>query len=114
MAYTNMLDIFGIDVLWKMKSREVPRVFIFCTVSSSDELFLLDRILFSINLNRDMEHVIVCTDFPSHAKARDILLQFGANANVFHGRCVNLPSLKELIMEPILKKKVWEKIKGIL
>ena len=100
------LRILGIDTIWRRRASYKKRLIIVVGELSEEELYLVNSICFSVNLNFCERQTIIVKLLPKWVKKDDTVLDFGGlvpNAK----NVIGLPYPREILQEPNLKRKIW-------
>ena len=100
------LRILGIDTFWRRRASCKKRLIVVVGELSEEELYLVNSICFSVNLNYCERQTFIVKSVPKWAKEEDTVLDFlglvPRAENV-----IDLPKPREIFQEPNLKKKIW-------
>ena len=100
------LRILGIDTFWRRRASGKKRLIVVVGELSEEELYLVNSICFSVNLNYCERQTLIVKLLPKWAKKDDTVLDFGGlvpNAK----NVIGLPHPGEILQEPKLKRKIW-------
>ena len=100
------LRILGIDTFWRRRASCKKRLIVVVGELSEEELYLVNSICFSVNLNYCERQTVIVKLLPKWAKKDDTVLDFGGlvpNAK----NVIGLPYPREILREPNLKRKIW-------
>ena len=100
------LSILGIDTFWRRRVNYEKRLIVVVGELSEEELYLVNSICFSVNLNYCKRQTLIVRLLPKWAKKDDTVLDFGGlvpNAK----NVIGLPYPREILQEPNLKRKIW-------
>ena len=100
------LRILGIDTFWRRRVRCKKRLIVVVGELSEEELYLVNSICFSVNLNYCERQTVIVKLLPKWASKDDTVLDFGGlvpNAK----NVIGLPYPREILQEPNLKRKIW-------
>ena len=100
------LRILGIDTFWRRRGNCEKRLIVVVGELSEEELYLVNSICFSVNLNYCERQTVIVKFLPKWAKKDDTVLDFGGlvpNAK----NVIGLPCPSKILQEPSLKRKIW-------
>jgi hypothetical protein len=100
------LKILGIDPLWKKRVVQDGRHYIVIDEVAEAEIYLIEKILFSMGKLIMDKNVFFVLQVPKNIKEKDIVLCFSetgeSSINV-----LKLPHPSEILANSQLKKKIW-------
>ena len=100
------LRILGIDTFWRRRASCKKRIIVVVGELSEEELYLVNSICFSVNLNYCERQIVVVKLLPEWAKKDDTVLDFGGLVPSAEN-VIGLPYPREILQEPNLKRKIW-------
>ena len=100
------LRILGIDTFWKRRASWKKRLIVVVGELSEEELYLVNSICFSVNLNYCERQTVIVKLLPKWAKKDDTVLDFTGLVPKAK-TVIGLPYPREILQKPNLKRKIW-------
>ena len=100
------LRILGIDTFWRRRANCEKRLIVVVGELSEEELYLVNSICFSVNLNYCERQTVFVKLLPKWVKKDDTVLAFGGSVQSAEN-VIGLPYPREILQEPNLKRKIW-------
>ena len=105
--------ILGIDTIWKRRACFKKRLIVVVGELTKEELYLVNSICFSINLNYDERQTVIVKLLPKWAKKDDTILDFEGLVPCAEN-VIGLPFPRKILQEPNLKKNIWDDLSKFL
>ena len=106
------LRILGIDPFWERRT-SLKKLFVVVGELSEEELYLVESICFSVNLNYCERQTVIVKSVPKWVKKDDTVIDFGGLVPCAEN-VIGLPCPREILQDPNLKKKIWVELSMFL
>ena len=100
------LKIIGIDPVWKKKVVQEGRHYVVIDGATEVEIYLIEKILFSMGKLSMDKHVFFVLEMPKKIKEKDIVLCFSETGEPSIN-ILRLPHPSEILANSQLKKQIW-------
>ena len=100
------LKILGIDPVWKKRVVQEGRHYVVIDGVTEAEIYLIERILFSMGKLTMDKNVFFVLEIPKKIKEKDIVLCFSETGELGMN-ILKLPHPSEILANSQLKKQIW-------